>query len=138
MSMTAAPGLTMSACRKRGLPTATSTASARRECAATERVRWWQTVTVAPSAISMNAAGLPTISECPTITTSSPCSVSPVALISSTDAAAGARGQRQVVVDDVADRGGVHALDVLERMDRGSKRPSVNVRRHGALQDDAE
>ncbi|MNC90441.1 hypothetical protein D3C83_65410 [compost metagenome] len=38
MSMTAAPGLTMSACRKWGLPTATRTASARRECAATERV----------------------------------------------------------------------------------------------------
>ena len=38
MSITAAPGLTMSACRNFGLPTATSTASARRECAATDRV----------------------------------------------------------------------------------------------------
>ena len=63
MSITAAPGLTMSARRNFGLPTATSTASARRECAATERVMWWHTVTVAPSAISMNAAGFPTISE---------------------------------------------------------------------------
>ena len=33
-----------------------------------------------------------------------------------------ARRQRQIVVDDVADRRGVHALDVLERMDR--RRPA--------------
>jgi len=43
---------------------------------------------VAPSAISRNAAGFPTISEWPTITTSSPCKFRPVALINSTDAAA--------------------------------------------------
>ena len=49
MSMTAAPGLTMSALISRGLPTATNSASARRAWAATERVMWWQTVTVAPS-----------------------------------------------------------------------------------------
>ncbi len=45
-------------------------------------------VTVAPSAISMNAAGLPTISEWPTITTSRPCRFKPVDLMSSTEAAA--------------------------------------------------
>ena len=39
-----------------------------------------------------------------------------------------ARRQREVVVDDVADRGGVHALDVLERVNRGCERAAVNVR----------
>jgi hypothetical protein len=46
--------------------------------------------------------------------------------------------QGQIVVDDVADRGGIHALDILERVDRGGERPAVNVRRHRALQDHAE
>ena len=88
MSMTAAPGLTMSAVSRPGTPTATRTTSARRVCAATERVIWWQTVTVAPSAISMKAAGFPTISEWPTTTTSIPSIFMPVALIISTEAAA--------------------------------------------------
>src|SRR4030095_16871334 len=124
MSITAAPGFTMSARRNFGLPTTTSTASARRERAATERVMWWHTVTVAPSAISMKAAGLPTISEWPTITTSSPCSCSPVALISSTVAAAvnGARAR---------------SLETMSPM-VGGESPAVEVQRHGTLQDHAE
>src|SRR5437667_140628 len=49
-----------------------------------------------------------------------------------------ARRQRQVVVDDVADRRGIHALEILERMNRRGERTSVDVRRHGALKNDAE
>ena len=45
-------------------------------------------MTVAPSAISMKAAGFPTISEWPTTTTSMPSIFMPVALIISTEAAA--------------------------------------------------
>src|SRR5215831_5160283 len=49
-----------------------------------------------------------------------------------------ARRERQVVVDDVADRRRVHAFEVLERVNRGRQRASVDVRRHRALQNHAE
>ena len=48
------------------------------------------------------------------------------------------RRQRQRVVDDVADGRGVHALDVLQRMDGGRQRPAVNVRGYGTLQNNPE
>ena len=46
--------------------------------------------------------------------------------------------QRQVVIDDVADGGRVHALDILERMNGRLQRAHIDVGRHRALQDDAE
>src|ERR1041385_6175286 len=127
ISMTAAPGFTMSAFRNFGLPTATMTASARLECAATERVRWWHTVTVAPSAISMNAVGLPTISEWPTTTASSPCRARPVGLISSPAGAAADGARRRVP-----------AFEVFRGVKRRGKRRAVVVRGDGPLQDHAE
>src|SRR5665213_66914 len=50
----------------------------------------------------------------------------------------GAGHQRQLVVDDVADGRGVHALDVLQRMDRGRQRTAVNMFGHRTLQNNAE
>ena len=59
-------------------------------------------------------------------------------MISSTDAAAVHGRERQLVVDDVADRGGIHALEILEGMDRRRERAAVDVPGHRALQDDAQ
>src|SRR5690606_7304288 len=50
----------------------------------------------------------------------------------------GTGAQGKIVIDDVADRCRVHALDVLQRMDRRLQRPDVYVLRHRPLQDDAE
>ena len=58
--------------------------------------------------------------------------------MSSTDAAAVHGASAEIVVDDVADRGRVHALDVLERMDRGRQRAAVDVLRHRPLENDSE
>ena len=86
----------------------------------------------------MKAAGLPTISEWPIITTSRPCRLRPVALMSSTEAAAVHGTSAGVVVDDVADRGRVHALDVLEWVDRRGQRAAVDVLRDRPLENDSE
>ena len=105
----------------RGGPTATKTASARRECTATCRVMWWQTVTVAPSPIIRKAMGLPTISECPITTTHvQPFNLqgkgfraSPTRRNSGAGAKAQDRYRRYCRIDS-----GVHPLDVFQRMHR--------------------
>ena len=84
-SITAAPGFTMSAVISRGLPTAATRMSARRQWSARSAERLWQMVTVAsppgPFAASRSASGLPTMSLRPTITTCRPAVSSPASRI---------------------------------------------------------
>ena len=71
-SITVAPGFTQSALTNPGMPTAATTISAPRTCAATSRVRLWTVVTVALSFSSNAAIGLPTMFERPITTASIP------------------------------------------------------------------
>ena len=71
-STTTAPGLSIAPVMRPGLPAATTTMSARRTLSARSVVREWQTVTVASSLTSRNAAGMPTTAERPMTTASLP------------------------------------------------------------------
>jgi hypothetical protein len=71
-STTTAPGVTCSAPSIRGRPTAATRMSASLVRAARSRVREWQTVTVASSFTSRNAAGMPTTADRPMTTASRP------------------------------------------------------------------
>ena len=127
-------GFTMSPRRNFSLPTAT----ARRQRGVNARPQactsWWHTVTKSHPLTSENAAGFPT-SRVP-IMRPRTVQVRPVALISSTRRLPTGAPAPAVVVDDVADGRGVHAL-VSERMDGGrERRPAWCV--WGPLQDDAE
>ena len=74
-SITVAPGLHHLGRRPAaGCPTAATSTSARRHTSPRSRVREWQTVTVAFSASSSEATGLPTRSLRPTTTASAPSS----------------------------------------------------------------
>ena len=77
-SITTAPGLTKSRSISRARPTAAISTSARAQTARRSRVREWQIVTVAFSASSSCAIGLPNRFERPTTTASAPSSSTPV------------------------------------------------------------
>ena len=118
MSTTAAPGLTMSGFTIPGRPTAATSTSARRVCSARSAVREWQIVTVAFSARSSIAIGLPASSLRPITTASLPSSSMPCSA-SMTMTPEGRRGHVQRLAEEQA--AGVErmqAVDVLLRVDR--------------------
>ncbi len=80
-SITIAPGLTMSARSVLRRPTAATTMSALRVCAARSDVALWHTVTVALACSSIRAIGLPTVLERPITTACLPRTGSLVASI---------------------------------------------------------
>src|ERR1019366_2625031 len=82
-SITTAPGLMKSRSISRARPTAAISTSARAQTSRRSRVREWQTVTVAFSASSSWAIGLPNRLERPTTTASAPSSSTPVSASSS-------------------------------------------------------
>src|SRR6266852_6193014 len=81
-SMTIAPGLIQSPRTISARPAATYSRSARRHTAGICRVREWAMVTVAFSASSSWASGLPTMLERPTTTASQPASEGETVLVS--------------------------------------------------------
>jgi hypothetical protein len=76
-STTTAPGFTHSPGTRPGLPTATTSSSARSTCERSSAVKRWQTVTVAPASNSSSAIGRPTRFEAPTTTECMPLGLMP-------------------------------------------------------------
>ena len=108
-----------------------------RRGAARSRVREWQTVTVASSLTSRNAAGIPTTGDRPMTTASLPCDLDPGP---AQDLDRGVGGRRQEAVVAEAEEAGVErmdAVDVLGRIDRVDDRAQADRRRQRHLDDDA-
>ena len=110
--------------------------SARAHTSRRSRVREWQIVTVAFSASSSCAIGLPNRFERPTTTASAPSSSTPALASSSitparrAGAQAGAPEREQPGVD------GRQAIDVLVGGDHRGQRRAVEMLGHGQLQQD--
>ena len=136
-SITTAPGLMWSAPIRCGLPTATTTMSARRVCGATSRVSMWQSVTVAICSASSSAMGLPAISLAPTTTASAPASVDAGGFDQFDHGQRGAGGDEGVAVDDVPDVGGVDAFDIFHHVDFVLQPRVIQMRRQRQVHHDA-
>ena len=136
-STTTAPGLSIAPVTRPGWPAATTTMSARPTWPARSRVREWQTVTVASSLTSRNAAGMPTTADRPMTTASLPAISMPGAA-QDLDRGVGRRRQEAVVAE--AQEAGVErvdAVDVLGRVDGVDDRAQADRRRQRHLDDDA-
>ena len=105
--------------------------------AARSRVREWQTVTVASSWTSRNAAGIPTTADRPMTTASSPA-ISIAGAPQDLDRGVG-RGRQEPVVAEPEQAGvqRMDAVDVLGRVDRVDDRAQPDRRRQRHLDDDA-
>ena len=105
-------------------------------CPARSRVREWQTVTVASSLTSRNAAGMPTTADRPMTTASRP-SISMPGPAEDLDRGVRGRGQEAVVAETQepgVER--VDAVDVLGRVDGVDDGPQPDRRRERHLDDD--